>query len=45
MLIPQLTADDEFIVLACDGLYDVMSNNEIVTFVRKSLTQEPDLDK
>lgn len=30
----QLTSDDEFIVLACDGIWDVMSNQMVVNFVR-----------
>lgn len=29
-----LTADHEFIVLACDGIWDVMTNDEVVEFVR-----------
>lgn len=29
-----LQNDDEFIVLACDGLWDVMQNHEVINFVR-----------
>ena len=29
-----LTADDEFLVLACDGVWDIMSNQQAVDFVR-----------
>lgn len=29
----KLCSGDKFIVLACDGLYDVLSNNEIVNFI------------
>lgn len=32
-----LERDDEFIVIACDGLFDVMSNEEVVRFVRDSI--------
>jgi serine/threonine protein phosphatase PrpC len=28
---------DEFVVLACDGLWDVMSSEETVAFVRERL--------
>jgi serine/threonine protein phosphatase PrpC len=28
---------DEFVVLACDGLWDVMSSEEAVAFVRERL--------
>ncbi|XP_046394221.1 probable protein phosphatase 2C T23F11.1 isoform X2 [Ischnura elegans] len=30
----QLTPDWEFVLLACDGIWDVMSNEEVVDFVR-----------
>ncbi|MFH4973923.1 hypothetical protein AB6A40_000632 [Gnathostoma spinigerum] len=32
-----LTHDHEFIVLACDGIWDVMSNQEVIDFVRERL--------
>ena len=39
---PELTCigrspDDEFLVLACDGIWDVMSNQEVVDYVRYRL--------
>ena len=35
------TAHDRFAVLACDGLYDVMSNNGIVSFISEE-AEKPD---
>jgi protein phosphatase 1G len=37
-----LSAEDRFMVLACDGIWDVMSNQEVVTFVRERLDQGAD---
>ena len=33
----QLTLEHEFLVVACDGVWDIMSNQEIVDFVREQL--------
>ncbi|KAM0871694.1 hypothetical protein ACQ4PT_039219 [Festuca glaucescens] len=33
----QLSDDDEFIVLACDGIWDCMSSQEVVDFVHEKL--------
>ncbi|CAO3695652.1 unnamed protein product [Rhizopus stolonifer] len=33
----EITKDDEFIVLACDGIWDCMSNQEVVEFVHKGV--------
>ena len=38
MTISKLT-DLEFIIIACDGIYDVMNNTEVVKFVRSRLAQ------
>ena len=37
--------DDEFLVLACDGIWDVMSNQEVADYVRHRLTVHQDLKK
>lgn len=34
VIVKDLTSDHEFIVLACDGIWDVMTNDEVVDFVR-----------
>lgn len=38
-----LTSKDEFIVMACDGLWDVMSNQEVVDFIRLRYLKKHDL--
>lgn len=30
----QITPDHEFLVIACDGIWDVLTNQEVVDFVR-----------
>jgi len=37
--IKDLTSDHEFIVLACDGIWDVLSNEEVLEFVRSRIAQ------
>jgi protein phosphatase 2C family protein 2/3 len=45
--IPEIRAvnkqpDDEFIVIACDGLFDVMTSEEVVSFVRLKISTSVD---
>ncbi|KAL8251539.1 hypothetical protein R6Q59_035232 [Mikania micrantha] len=40
-----LTEEDEFLIIACDGLWDVMSSQYAVTIVRKELMLHNDPDK
>ena len=35
---------DEFLVLACDGVWDVMTNEELTTFVSSRLRVTDDLE-
>eukprot|EP01035_Chromulina_nebulosa_P017718 gene17718-23310_t len=37
IIIRERTNNDEFIVLACDGIWDVMSNSDVVAFVHNHL--------
>ncbi|KAF9898644.1 Protein phosphatase 2C 2, partial [Lobosporangium transversale] len=41
----KLTDDDEFLILACDGIWDCMTSQEVVTFVRKGIADNIPLDK
>ncbi|KAI7906560.1 phosphatase 2C-like domain-containing protein [Cokeromyces recurvatus] len=40
----QITKEDEFFVLACDGIWDCMTNQEVVDFVRSSIADGKTLD-
>eukprot|EP00434_Breviolum_minutum_P019990 symbB.v1.2.017634.t1/scaffold1340.1/size241236/19 len=43
VIVRELTPEDEFIVLACDGIWDVLSNQGICDFVRPRLEKGMDL--
>jgi len=43
LIVKELTPDDEFIVLACDGIWDVMTNQQVCDFVRPRLLEKMDV--
>lgn len=36
----EISDDHEFIVIACDGIWDVLSNEEVLEFVRNRIAQK-----
>ena len=36
----ELTNEFEFLVLACDGIWDVLTNQEVVDFIRDRIAQK-----
>lgn len=44
-VLERVAEGDEFVVLACDGIWDVMSNEELCNFVRSRLLVCDDLEK
>ena len=40
-----VSAQDEFIVLACDGVYDVMTSQQVISYVRRRLLQHGDVQQ
>lgn len=39
-----ISPDDEFLVLACDGIWDCMHSQEVIEFVRRGIAEKQDLD-
>jgi len=39
------SSDDEFLILACDGVWDVMTNEEVVSYIHSRLLLSEDLKK
>ena len=43
VVVHKITPQDEFLVLACDGIWDVMSNEDVVAFIKRRLQKTGDL--
>lgn len=43
--VEQLLPDDEFAIIACDGLWDVVASQQAVNYVRRELTRTRDVQK
>lgn len=39
-----ISPDDEFLILACDGIWDCMHSQAVVEFVRRGIAEKQDLD-
>lgn len=39
------TSEDEFLIIACDGIWDVLKSQECVDFVRRSLANGKELQE
>ncbi|KAF9348947.1 hypothetical protein BGX26_012696, partial [Mortierella sp. AD094] len=40
----ELTDDDEFLVLACDGIWEGMSSKQVISFIRQKIAEKIPLD-
>ncbi|KAK4190725.1 putative phosphatase 2C [Podospora australis] len=45
VVVHDLGDDDEFLVIACDGIWDCQSSQAVVEFVRRGIAAKQDLDK
>ncbi|KAI1085272.1 PP2C-domain-containing protein [Whalleya microplaca] len=41
----EISDDDEFLVIACDGIWDCQSSQAVIEFVRRGIAAKQDLDK
>ncbi|KAK8045131.1 hypothetical protein PG993_005155 [Apiospora rasikravindrae] len=45
VVVHDLSDDDEFLVIACDGIWDCQSSQAVVEFVRRGVAAKQDLEK
>lgn len=43
VVVHDITEDDEFLVLACDGIWDCFSSQKVIEFVRRGVAAKQDL--
>lgn len=43
--IHEITADDEFVVVACDGIWDCQSSQAVIEFVRRGIAEKQELSR
>lgn len=41
----EITDDDEFLVVACDGIWDCQSSQSVIEFVRRGVAEKQELEK
>ena len=44
LYVEKRTDDDQFLVLACDGIWDVMTNEEVCTYIRSRFLITTDVE-
>ena len=44
VILKEMSADHEFVVLASDGIWDVLTNQDVVEFVRERIAKKMDPD-
>ncbi|KAI9739432.1 MAG: Protein phosphatase 2C 2 [Claussenomyces sp. TS43310] len=45
VIVHEISDDDEFLVIACDGIWDCQSSQAVVEFVRRGIAARQELDK
>ncbi|KAI0134733.1 protein phosphatase 2C [Xylariales sp. AK1849] len=45
VVVHEITDDDEFLVIACDGIWDCQSSQAVVEFVRRGVAAKQELEK
>lgn len=45
VVVHEISDDDEFLVVACDGIWDCQSSQAVIEFVRRGVAAKQDLDK
>ncbi|KAL2264882.1 hypothetical protein VTJ83DRAFT_7392 [Remersonia thermophila] len=45
VVVHDMTDDDEFLVIACDGIWDCQSSQAVIEFVRRGIAAKQELDK